>query len=347
MTDLCARDSRIVDELNHELRSLSPEGSVPFDTVTTELGKLLQAEDVLLVKLRHAGAAWTVDFFHSADTARHARVASQLTHFFTNAPKRYAWYNAVSPEPRYRNRTVEAISILPPGWYEASRIRAEFMAPLRFEHHRQLRSLVCDGPALLAWFGAFIPDTVDARQFSIFRRLVPSLGRRLAVEQRLRETPRLSHALEAALDHIDAPAFILGPRGNVREVNTAGRALLASVPTTRASLVDAALGRPSELTCELVPLRQNDRALGWLAIVRGATSAARPLGHLDVSKFAARWLLSPRQAQVLDLLARGASNLRIACELKISERTAEDHVAAILAKAQVGTRSSLIAEMIG
>jgi DNA-binding NarL/FixJ family response regulator len=59
------------------------------------------------------------------------------------------------------------------------------------------------------------------------------------------------------------------------------------------------------------------------------------------------WGLSVRQTEVLQLLAAGLTNARIGAQLEISQRTAEDHVAAILEKAQVGTRSELIARLIG
>ncbi|MGI9585944.1 MAG: ATP-binding protein [Acidimicrobiia bacterium] len=54
--------------------------------------------------------------------------------------------------------------------------------------------------------------------------------------------------------------------------------------------------------------------------------------------------LTVRQAEVLDLLAAGASNLEIADELFLSPRTAENHVAAILMKLDVPNRTEAVAE---
>ena len=49
--------------------------------------------------------------------------------------------------------------------------------------------------------------------------------------------------------------------------------------------------------------------------------------------------LSPREREVITLLARGYTNRQIADDLIISERTADGHVAHILAKLGLATRS--------
>jgi len=59
----------------------------------------------------------------------------------------------------------------------------------------------------------------------------------------------------------------------------------------------------------------------------------------------ARWQLTPRQVEVLELLARGKSNSEIAAELEISERTVEVHLTAIFVRAQCKSRTELIANV--
>ncbi|NIQ52695.1 MAG: hypothetical protein GWN71_04365, partial [Gammaproteobacteria bacterium] len=49
--------------------------------------------------------------------------------------------------------------------------------------------------------------------------------------------------------------------------------------------------------------------------------------------------LTPRQLQVLDLLAEGLSNQAIASRLHISTKTVEHHVSAVLAKLDVRSRT--------
>ena len=54
-------------------------------------------------------------------------------------------------------------------------------------------------------------------------------------------------------------------------------------------------------------------------------------------------VLSPRELEVLQLLADGASNPDISKSLYISRRTAEHHVEHILAKLEVTSRTAAVA----
>ncbi len=59
------------------------------------------------------------------------------------------------------------------------------------------------------------------------------------------------------------------------------------------------------------------------------------------------WALSPRQAQVLELLAGGAANKTIAARLGCTPRTVEDHVGALLKKSGADSRTALVARFWG
>ena len=111
--------------------------------------------------------------------------------------------------------------------------------------------------------------------------------------------------------------------------SAAGTAVLAQLGEDRAAETFAA-GR----TLSLVAAIAEARALA-AEVTTTATGAApaRPAPHG----------LSPREAEVLRLVAAGHANREIAGRLSISERTVEHHVLHVLTKLGVGSRTAAAA----
>jgi len=82
--------------------------------------------------------------------------------------------------------------------------------------------------------------------------------------------------------------------------------------------------------------RAVDSAVALLRELGGATDGGTP--HRGAS-------LTPREQQVLELVALGFSNARIAASLVISEKTAGHHVSHILAKLGVHNRTEAAAHV--
>jgi len=251
-----------------------------------------------------------------------------------------AAFNPHRPEAWQRNRVVD--------WEELEQrfVRPPPMVKVVFPRfgvrlESQVRVLVCEGPSLLGWVGGFWDGLATLRQKRIFQRLVPALQRRLMLERSLRTAPSLRVALDAALEAIGAPAFIITEGGSVAHVNSAGRRLLAiKHASTKAELREAGqYGKSAQFT--LTRIAQAGAATQYLAV-----STSSPNTELRVRAAARRWELSARQAEVLAWLVQGSSNARIGAELGISDRTVESHVASILDKAQVGSRAALVSAIM-
>jgi DNA-binding CsgD family transcriptional regulator len=205
----------------------------------------------------------------------------------------------------------------------------------------QIRVLMCEGPSLLAWVGAFRDDAFTDRERSLLARIITTLRRRLVLERRLQEADAKSSLLEVALERIASAAFVTDARGHVLHANVAGRAVLdRNARELLPRLAAAQSIHDSEfeihaITARGVPLQR-------LVFLREPTDlcAAR------VARAAQCWSLTGRQSEVLHAILRGQTNARISAELQISERTVEVHVTAILERAQCVSRAALISSAL-
>ena len=85
-------------------------------------------------------------------------------------------------------------------------------------------------------------------------------------------------------------------------------------------------------------LREARRILAELGAAPAEFEAAKLLGHTDVPGG-----LSPREVEVLRLVAAGRSNPQVAAELLLSEKTVARHLSNIFAKLDVGSRTAAAA----
>jgi DNA-binding CsgD family transcriptional regulator len=160
--------------------------------------------------------------------------------------------------------------------------------------------------------------------------------------QQTGDAARSLAALDAALSAIEAPALLMDRKGEILRANAMAGALPnPDLCGLRSLLADAVTGRFSDPRWELRPVRGTP---GYLAILR-APPPQNATGDSSWAAACARWRLSVRQTQVLDLVVRGLTNADIAETLAIALRTVEFHISAIFDKVGVDNRVTLMARL--
>lgn len=85
----------------------------------------------------------------------------------------------------------------------------------------------------------------------------------------------------------------------------------------------------------------------FLALIKFGQSAGEILAKYDKErKSGKKWHFSPRELEVLKLLAEGASTFEAAIEMHLSEYTVRDYVSAIMQKMNVKNRTEAVAKAI-
>lgn len=167
-----------------------------------------------------------------------------------------------------------------------------------------------------------------------------------------------------ALEHINIPSYVIDETGVIRWVNTAARRmvgdvsgrqftsvvapeetrrarelfarnLLGTAPVTDSAvvLVDSDGARVG-VEVSSVPLRRGGRVVGVFGQVSDVLE--EPQGHPELS-------LTPRQAEVLQLLERGRSTDQIAAELHLSRETVRNHIRHLLRAVGASSRLEAVA----
>jgi len=328
------------------LDALELDAGDPVDEILAEVRGLVDVQSIALYSVREHATGWEFDRW-SLHAMPSATIKHGMLRLFERRGIPVLFYDVARPAVEQRNRLIEATAMIDasyPGGWQAAPLNIEVLTPLGLGHHRQHRVLMCEGAALLAWFGAFHGDSLNESQQRLMYAIATPLRRRLRTERVLEGAPRRLGLLEAALDQIGSAAFVLAGGGAIVATNAAARRLLATHDRdVRTALQDAIAGRPNELAFGLTEIRDRGIPAHWLAIAQ-PTREARIATAVDGA--VRRWQLTPRQAQVVGLVVRGLSNAAIAAELLLSIRATELHVTALLDRAGVDNRAALVAAVL-
>ena len=309
----------------------APLSSRPLREVVARLPELLGADQAAAFLVRNR----KLEFFHGARMP--AGIKTAYARWLETAPKKFAAYDPDRPDPRQRNVALRSADVAALTGHAVAPVTRSFLPRFALSESDQMRVLVCDGPSLLAWFGAFRARPFGRVEQRLLGSLIPALQRRLTLERRMTEAHARATEIGTALESVPASAFVLARSGAVLHANAAGRALLDRDRVQVAGqLVDALRSAvPGVQVARLIA----DADL-WLAIVQ---HQGDPSGLVAAARV--RWMLTPRQAQVLELVAQGMSNRAIAASLNCAESTVELHVTALLEKSESEGRAHLIARL--
>ncbi|WP_239070176.1 MULTISPECIES: response regulator transcription factor [unclassified Streptomyces] len=148
-----------------------------------------------------------------------------------------------------------------------------------------------------------------------------------------------------------SPALTIDDKGVLSKLATLSKVLLiAKTENTHRSLEAIGVG----VRAVLSPESSSDELLQVLHMVIEGDTLVIPVaaqGSIDTSgtprtsDLALRLVgtLTPREAEVMILVARGSSNADIAAKLSVSAATVRSHVHHLLTKLEVGTRAQAVA----
>jgi len=170
--------------------------------------------------------------------------------------------------------------------------------------------------------------------------------------------------LHGALVDMSVPSYVVDRHGVIRWINPAAQKLVGDVRgrqqssivapeqarmaresfvrkimgTERSTNMDAVLvgtnGERIQVEVNSVPLKDGGRIVGVFGIIPHVEKAPAPAPHAK---------LTPRQNEVLHLLAKGHSTPQIANELSISVETARNHVRRMLRSLDAHSRLEAVA----
>jgi DNA-binding CsgD family transcriptional regulator len=144
-------------------------------------------------------------------------------------------------------------------------------------------------------------------------------------------------ALTAALDEVPTSAFVIWADGSVALANAAGRAARELAPERVATSLLASLGGRDD-TFRVRRIDYPGAPSHFVAVQQGRAEDPEP----RVAAAVANWGVTPRQAEVLGLLALGQANKTIASTLGCAGGTVEIHVTDLLRKSGCQSRCELV-----
>jgi DNA-binding NarL/FixJ family response regulator len=357
------KSGALLKSLSAELGTISTGGPPFFETLLPQLRELLGLDVTMFYDLRKAEKGFNVDRLAGDQlTVSTQQVVTAFDALLSASAGRWGVFEPTRPEPQQRNLSqvhpplaLSSTKTTAPAWlntyglsseektnYVTAGLERMSLLYRQMEVHGlwQLRVLVCEQDSMLAWVGGFSEEEPgdDARR--LLNSLVPALRRRLVLERTLDRGPMVDATIAATMEAIPGSAFLASANGHILQANAAAKSQLDREPAaTGRSIVEALRKGAGRDLFDVTPVTAAGRKPIYLLVGRMPASLEARLAICS-----GRWELTKRQAQVLALVVRGDANRTIAARLNCGDRAIELHVAALLVRAGVESRSALIAK---
>jgi len=331
-------------ELKRALSQFTPSGS-PFATwFLPELRGLLNAQFAGAYSPAAREDGWALEFMHGTGEGSENYVR-RFREYVAGLPASETFLALSNPhlvQVEQRNRVFSLSDIVTAKVLgDRDEVFHSLFRNLGILGHDQLRVLICDGPGQLAWVGATREEPFTEREKTILRTLRRPLRERLRLERRLASPTLLSATLDAALEHLPSPAFLIGPGFRVELANRAGHSALERDRKSVLAAIRESVYAPDASTYSITEVVATGSSSYLLAVQRERNHVAELVLVAKV-----RWGLTARQARVLELVATGASNKEIAAVLGSSEATIENHLTELFRRSGARSRAGLVGLLI-
>jgi DNA-binding CsgD family transcriptional regulator len=326
-----------IKDLRRELSCWRPDDPPATLWLASELRELLDASFVGAYDPVPTQRGWAIHSMVGAGAQATANIRAFRV-FVEQLPPSDSFlaYNPFLVDPLQRNRPLRLCD-LPTGVF--TRHSRTVLHTVGVAGQDQLRILLCNGPRLLSWFGATRAEPFTSREVAIFERLRKPLLGRVRLERLLRPRWPSALAVDAALEALARPAFILGPRRTIEVANKQGVAMLERGAREVLTAIHESQRLPEGLGAfSITPLRFSGCPDHLLAIQK----PQGPRAEDRVSVALRRWKLTPSQTRVLELLVTGASNKQIAAALSCATVTVEGHVTELFRRSGAKSRTDLM-----
>jgi DNA-binding CsgD family transcriptional regulator len=330
------RPSSTLKDIAQALTTWTPEAHPAMTWLLPELRALLGASFVGAYRPLATDQGWSLEFMHGAGETALLQVRAFRQWVARLPPSdRFLAYNPYSVELQQRNRTLVPRDF--PRSVFAEHNESLYRA-VGLPGHDQVRVVVCEGPRVLSWLGATREEPFTQREAAMVQYLTRPVQQRLRLERQLRPPWPGTLAMEAALEALGRPAFLVGPKNTIDFGNKLGRSLLVRDARGVLASIRQNGRKASDGAFTITPLTVPGCPTYLLAIQKERS----PWIGNRVSEAQRRWGLTARQTHVLELMLTGATNKEIARLSSCAEVTVEAHITELYRRSGARSRTDLV-----